>query len=975
MDPEKDEQKQDDQELKGLSNILKTGAKKVKNVFSMIFKKIIAVIGIPLLIKLVFIMAIIAGITCALSWLFNLHSNNVITDVASTRILKSEVSIASNDEGYYFKLNEEALDKYLEELNKAYQEGYFHMNFDDEYLKDNVVYDPEDRPVTDRDVYDWFESDDYKHYFIRMVRAEIASSYPKLGNYQGENGTEDKGGNKKDKDNDYVAQGVVKIHRTKMNQDGTVGEEIELTYLPHDVFSSMVAANDPEALNFFSFDPDKQLIYYAVYTETVVTVNGVETSRVFTLREESASYKAVVSMCSMPYNFLFSLLQESGNPEWIMAVIDLLLQKTDVIFMIQDQLSITAVTETTDRATKTEVTSVSGSGGSSTSTSVSYPAPGSTTVTVTTTYTNTANVFIKKAYTWCMDFEQEAIGPNLTESSQETTYDYPDPGSLCTNLVSSTTSDVSEDGSYTITTVYSSDDLLESVKVDTKNYTWTIQLVKKEINTKLFLGTWKNDTGKYYVGSLYDPDGKEIKYRLPDETRETGIPPKQLSDASEQKIDIVIGLLSKHENTQLHEQLMMYFWNVYVGKNIYDVSVDEILDLINTNVTTSFFGSSIENYIKAWENGSIWKYETGASSVVPTSYMSADGQYYIVYEDGSAGHNNVSYGLATFITNSRGTVTHPQYGLGYYNWQSQFSAHGVDVTTLKTGDLVPVDAANAVFSEVLGTFESKVDSYLSSHGLTLSQNQRDALVAICYQYGNINGFAEAYNKSLNSNGEVDPELIKNNFILTSNNNSKPFNYSSTRNDRKYANWLLFTEGTYIDRSGDVIQVMGGSILECAKMIHDYMSDPAHLYYYCLIGGESDRQVHINAGLSCGLNSSFQASQQPGNNGYRLTCCATYVSWVLEEAGYLQTHTNGSKTLKSLLVGAGWTPVGSYSELQAGDVVFMDTDGPNNGNITHVQLYVGDGKWYNAGGNWSIHQVAPYSDNASAEYVCAYRAPN
>lgn len=224
MDPEKDEQKQDDQALKGLRNILKTGAKKVKNVFSMIFKKIIAAIGIPLLIKLVVVIAIIAGITCALSWLFNLHSNNVITDVASTRILKSEVGIelASPTEGYYFKLNKEALDKYLEELNKAYQEGYFHMNFDDEYLKDNVVYDPEEKPVTDRDVYDWFESEDYKHYFVRMLRAEIASSYPKIGNYQGENGTEDKAGNKKDKNDNYAIQGVVKIHRTKMNQDGTV---------------------------------------------------------------------------------------------------------------------------------------------------------------------------------------------------------------------------------------------------------------------------------------------------------------------------------------------------------------------------------------------------------------------------------------------------------------------------------------------------------------------------------------------------------------------------------------------------------------------------------------------------------------------------------------------------------------------------------------------------------------------------------
>ncbi len=224
MDPEKNESKQDDQELRGIGNILKTGAKKAKNIFSMILKKIIAAIGIPLLIKLIFILVVIAGVTCALSWLFNFHSHNVITDVASTRVLKSEVTIelASEEEGYYFKMNKEAVDKYLEELNKAYQEGYFHMTVNEENIKKNVIYDNETNYITEREAYNWFESDEYKHYLIRMLRAEIASSYPKLGDYQGESGTEDKAGNKKDKNGDFATQGVVKIHRTKMNKDGSV---------------------------------------------------------------------------------------------------------------------------------------------------------------------------------------------------------------------------------------------------------------------------------------------------------------------------------------------------------------------------------------------------------------------------------------------------------------------------------------------------------------------------------------------------------------------------------------------------------------------------------------------------------------------------------------------------------------------------------------------------------------------------------
>ena len=44
---------------------------------------------------------------------------------------------------------------------------------------------------------------------------------------------------------------------------------------------------------------------------------------------------------------------------------------------------------------------------------------------------------------------------------------------------------------------------------------------------------------------------------------------------------------------------------------------------------------------------------------------------------------------------------------------------------------------------------------------------------------------------------------------------------------------------------------------------------------------------------------------------------------------------------------------SKNDLQAGDICF------NGGK--HVQIYAGDGTWYNAGGNSSIRIDSPYSD--------------
>ena len=71
---------------------------------------------------------------------------------------------------------------------------------------------------------------------------------------------------------------------------------------------------------------------------------------------------------------------------------------------------------------------------------------------------------------------------------------------------------------------------------------------------------------------------------------------------------------------------------------------------------------------------------------------------------------------------------------------------------------------------------------------------------------------------------------------------------------------------------------------------------------------------------------------------------------------------------------GWVKITDYSELEPGDIVFMDTVGPNDGSLEHVQIYVGDGCWYNAGSNGSIHTVEPEYADASAQFVHARRQP-
>lgn len=298
--------------------------------------------------------------------------------------------------------------------------------------------------------------------------------------------------------------------------------------MPYEQFSELIINNDPTALDYFSMQKATGVIHFATYKETVITVNGVETDRIYLLTENVMSYKSVTNLCSMPTNFLFNLLQESENPEYVMAVIDLLLQDTELVVMIQDQMNINTLTyvETYYNVEKTVVDSFIRRGGVNsapnhvgTQIDYTYPAGGEQVITtVITNYTNTANVFIQNAKTWCLDFAQEATLNHTYVPGEhiKTTYDYTqsDFESLGYTLLSSSDADTTS-SSYTITSYYvSSEPLISSREewTDIEDFGWDINIVtEKRINYERFLGLWKNDTGEYYLDCQYDKNGKLVR--------------------------------------------------------------------------------------------------------------------------------------------------------------------------------------------------------------------------------------------------------------------------------------------------------------------------------------------------------------------------------------------------------------------------------------------------------------------------------
>ena len=173
------------------------------------------------------------------------------------------------------------------------------------------------------------------------------------------------------------------------------------------------------------------------------------------------------------------------------------------------------------------------------------------------------------------------------------------------------------------------------------------------------------------------------------------------------------------------------------------------------------------------------------------------------------------------------------------------------------------------------------------------------------------------------------------------------NSSNTKPTRKLANTLTVEE-----------------FLAVAEEVHRPMEADQLCYEYCTWGDEKND----HSPRPCGLDHPFEVSK----TNHQLTCCSTYVSWVLEEAEMNIADDGEVFVTNGVTPMYGWykdffTPVESYDDLEAGDLIFQ-TQGETGceGQIDkmgHVQICADTDSWYNAGGNNSIQRDSPYTGGA------------
>lgn len=211
-----------------------------------------------------------------------------------------------------------------------------------------------------------------------------------------------------------------------------------------------------------------------------------------------------------------------------------------------------------------------------------------------------------------------------------------------------------------------------------------------------------------------------------------------------------IGQSGRCQGAHLHFQ-------VHIGgtSNSYAVDPTKYVDPNNPRPVASSSASSSSELVK------MIQYFEGTGPVSGDSYIA----YKYSYDVLTIGHG----------------VTIP------YN-RKKFQDHGINPDTITVGTKISKSIVDAIEAEIIQDHYNSVVDTLNKAGLSLKQNQIDALVSRHYNTGNIKGFVNAYKKY----GDTDALFAA---YMSSPVTAKG-KYLAGLARRRASEWKLFHEGVY-----------------------------------------------------------------------------------------------------------------------------------------------------------------------------------
>ena len=427
-------------------------------------------------------------------------------------------------------------------------------------------------------------------YLEKMVQAEIVSNYPDTGTGE--------------------IRGIIKICRNG----------VPLTYTDYADFESKVnSANNNQqesdvnsVINLYTIDESWNIIVATSSKTTSTDKNGV-TNTTYIVTTNPINYRMLVSQYTIPYEFLFVLMQITNNPEYVSAVADLAL-KGEIILDIMDKTTTETITESYEWTEETVIRTTANYATTEELADAEWENETKTTVnksesSTTVNSMTTIDVKITKADTWA--YKKEATYTQTTTAHEP---------------MDESTEIEEELGEETITTKQSGSEYYKEGKAinkidqkivytgNTNSTEWVTGTTNEEINTKDFLGLWRNKDGKYispyssdYAEGINDyvteeDGGLKVKYKSPEDG--TYKAPIDHIINEYESAEFFFTCLSKNERTQKIETLMRYMLYKYTGKD-YGVTDDDLASLLSVfqegefySIDGSFVGDSLE--AKLW---------------------------------------------------------------------------------------------------------------------------------------------------------------------------------------------------------------------------------------------------------------------------------------------------------------------------------------------------------------------------------------
>lgn len=571
-----------------------------------------------------------------------------------------------------------------------------------------------------------------------------------------------------------IANGIAEYFDAGNNkiETGEVEEEINdrfLTYTSPENFDNLLNSGNEEVLEHFTLDDDMKMI---VATWTYSKDTGV----VFT-KAPANEYTTKIKSYIMPYQYPLAYMQDTGSIAFAKDLARLSLD-SDLIMTVFDNITVNVhkviTTETTEQRTHnwTEERKVN-ENGSFVSNVIedSYSDIESIehdpTEQLSSKETSTIILELTHADAWCADYEKFFIDQRddtkfVPEGDPQITTGEWVYGEINTNI-----SESAGEGKQQIYNTRTAERTI--TKVENQNRTVTYQFKENPNREPVLSGNTKK-----FVNLL-----KEYTSTA-------------LTNIDSDKGQGLVTILSSSSATANTVELTKWLLQETTKSIYFDLVKYEFDQFDPDNFNSVSSGMSSEDmlldYLKAWENGTLWDYEQGkiSYSSYVSKYITEDKKQYICFTDGD-GRLNFGYGMCHYYS-------------GHFNHVDLYASLGIDITQYNqvgmTIDVETVDKAKLSFIE--GVRQS-VNQRLSNAGISLENYQIDSLIAIAYQWGDhiINDFITAYQQYGNT------EELRYNFANGNDSRDKPFLNGDGSTGSEYevqrgnANWTLFHEGRYI----------------------------------------------------------------------------------------------------------------------------------------------------------------------------------